>query len=57
MKCFNLYYQSKKINRRPLTEKDVEKIRTQEKVSKIVNNTQIKDIYVKDCQIVPCTVV
>lgn len=57
MKCFNIYYQGQKINRRPLTAKDIEYIKTKEKVSRIANSSPIKDIPVKSCQIVECTLV
>lgn len=57
MKCYNIYFKGTKINRRPLMQKDVDTIMTHEKISKIVNSTQIKDILVKDCQFIPCTVV
>lgn len=57
MKCYNIYYKGEKINRRPLTKKDIEIVKSKEKVSKIVNSTSIKDIPVSGCRFVECTLV
>lgn len=55
MKTYNIYYKGQKLNRRPIMKKDLEIIMSKEKLSKIVNSTNIKDILTKDCKIVECT--
>ncbi|MCH5166971.1 MAG: hypothetical protein J1F35_03675 [Erysipelotrichales bacterium] len=57
MKCYNIYHDGQKINRRPLTKKDIDIILEKEKISKIVNSTNIKEILISDCKIVECTVI
>ena len=56
MKSYNLYYKGIKLNRRPMTKKDIDIVMSKELVSKIVNNTTMKDIPTKECQIVEVTV-
>lgn len=56
MTCYNLYYKGQKLNRRPITKKDLDIVMSKEKVSKIVNSTTIKDIPTRECKVVECTV-
>ena len=55
MKVYNIYYKSQKLNRRPLSQSDIDKVMSKEIVSKIVNSTSLKDIPTKDCKVVECT--
>ena len=55
MKTYNIYYKGQRLNRRPLYKDDIDIIMSQETVSKIVNSTKIKNIPVKDCKVVECT--
>lgn len=57
MKCYNIYYEGQKINRRPLLKKDIDIVLQNEKISKIINSTDIKEIKVSDCKIVECTII
>lgn len=56
MKSYNLYYKGQKLNRRPLTKKDIDTVMSKEKVSKIVNSTSIKEIPTRECRVVEVTV-
>ena len=57
MKCYNIYYNGQKLNRRPLTKKDMEIVNSKKYISKVVNSTNLKNIPIKDCKIVECIVI
>jgi len=58
MKAYNIYYNNEKINKRPLTEEDVETIKKYPYVSKrnALTNT-IVEIETKNLRFIKCTIV
>ena len=57
MKTYNIYYKGQKLNRRPLQKSDIDIIMSKEKLSNIVNSTNIKNILTKDCKVVECILI
>lgn len=55
MKVYNIYYNQRRINNKPLTNDDVTKIKTQNTIHK-AGRGQLEEIPVSKVQFVECTV-
>ena len=56
MRVYNLYYKQQRINKKPLSKEEAEKIRSMKTINKVISKDEIEEIPVDRIRFVECVI-